>query len=133
MKNASRIMKPRQTTICKDFSQHSSPFTAVHVGSRSHIQPANIIMIVADINYSTIFLIDGKKILVSTNIKKLDERFHTFHNMVRVHRSYMLNTQYLKSIAGNTALLSDNKSCQISRRKMQNLLDTMPKNIRIEA
>ena len=78
-------------------------------------------MVCADINYSCIHLNNGKRITVSINIQKLEERFLPFLNMVRVHRSYMINTRYLQHLEGSCAKLTNNLECTISRRKMSNL------------
>ncbi|MGL4629981.1 MAG: LytTR family transcriptional regulator DNA-binding domain-containing protein [Leadbetterella sp.] len=117
-------MKTRQTFITKNHEIESSPFVDIHVGSRQYVRPAEIILIVAEISYSIIYLVNGKKILVSTNIKKLDERLHTFRDMIRVHRSYLINTQHLLGIEGNHALLKNNLGCTISRRKHKDLNDS---------
>jgi DNA-binding LytR/AlgR family response regulator len=108
-----------------DLTSTASPFQTVHVGSRMSIEPADIIMISADISYSYIHLSSGKRIIVSTNIQKLEERFLPFVNMVRVHRSYMINTQFLKHIDGVNAILVNDIQCIISRRKRVDLFNAM--------
>jgi two-component system LytT family response regulator len=108
-----------------DFETSTSPFSAVHVGSRMSLEPADIIMISADISYSYIHLSNGKRIIVSTNIQKLEERFLPFMNMVRVHRSFMINTQYLQYVDGVNAILINDMQCIISRRKRNDLFNAM--------
>jgi two-component system, LytTR family, response regulator len=117
-------MRTIRKKIVKDYSLiQQSPFTEVHVGSRTHIQPSDIVLVSADISYSYIHLSDGSRIIVSTNIQKLEERFLAFQNMVRVHRSYMINTDYFLNIQGNKVLLTNDIECTVSRRKRENLLD----------
>lgn len=111
-----------------DFDSTVSPFQMVHVGSRMSIEPADIIMISADISYSYIHLSNGKRIIVSTNIQKLEERFLPFINMVRVHRSFMINTQFLKHIDGVNAFLVNDIQCIISRRKRNDLFKAIQVN-----
>ncbi|MCA0364240.1 MAG: LytTR family transcriptional regulator DNA-binding domain-containing protein [Bacteroidetes bacterium] len=62
---------------------------SIHVGSRTYLSPDEIEFIKADFSYSHIFLKNGRRILVSTNLQKLQERFG--ENMVRVHRSFLIN------------------------------------------
>lgn len=45
------------------------------------------------------------KYIVYTTLKALENRLSQFSNFVRVHRSYLLNTQHIESIEDNTANL----------------------------
>lgn len=121
-------MKTIRKKIEKDLSIDWCPFTEVHVGSRLEICPTEIIMISAEVSYSFIHLKNGKKIIVSTNIQKLEERFLPFRNMVRVHRSFMINTQFLKYVNGVNAHLTNDMQCVISRRKRNDLFNAIQIN-----
>jgi DNA-binding LytR/AlgR family response regulator len=46
-----------------------------------------------------------QKYIVYTTLKGLENRLSQFSNFVRVHRSYLLNTQHIESIEDNTANL----------------------------
>ena len=46
------------------------------------------------------------KYIVYTTLKALETRLGSFPNFMRVHRSYLLNTQHIESIEDNTANLS---------------------------
>jgi DNA-binding LytR/AlgR family response regulator len=46
-----------------------------------------------------------QKYIVYTTLKALENRLAQFPNFVRVHRSYLLNTQHIESIEDNTANL----------------------------
>ena len=46
-----------------------------------------------------------QKYIVYTTLKALEARLAVFPNFVRVHRSYLLNTQHIESIEDNTANL----------------------------
>jgi two-component system, LytTR family, response regulator len=121
-------MKTSRKKICKTFEYHPIPICSVHVGSRLEFYPSDIVMIEAEISYSYLYLSSGKKIIVSTNIQKLEERFLPFRNMVRVHRSTMINTQFLKSVNGAYACLDNNLRCVISRRKRIDLFNAIQIN-----
>ena len=45
------------------------------------------------------------KYIVYTTLKALENRLSTFPNFIRVHRSYLLNTQQIETIEDNTANL----------------------------
>ncbi|MCF8324997.1 MAG: LytTR family transcriptional regulator [Leadbetterella sp.] len=118
-------MKTTRKKLTKDFTESISTFTSVHVGSRLEFFPTEIVMIEADVSYSFLYLKNGQRIIVSTNIQKLEERFLPFMNMVRVHRSYMINTEFLKQIDGVNAILVNDIQCIISRRKRIDLFNAM--------
>ena len=48
---------------------------------------------------------DKHKYIVYTTLKALENRLGPFPNFIRVHRSYLLNTQHIESIEDNTATL----------------------------
>ena len=48
---------------------------------------------------------DKHKYIVYTTLKALETRLSPYTNFVRVHRSYLLNTQHIESIEDNTANL----------------------------
>jgi DNA-binding LytR/AlgR family response regulator len=48
---------------------------------------------------------DKHKYIVYTTLKALESRLAPYINFVRVHRSYLLNTQHIESIEDNTANL----------------------------
>ncbi len=96
----------------------------IHVGSRTHIQPETVVMIQADINYSLIYLLDGNKVIVSTCLKKLENRFAPIDSFARVHKSFIVNLDYLKSYEEGQFLLENDLKCVVSRRKFKRLKDS---------
>lgn len=95
----------------------------IHVGSRTHIQSDRIVMIQADINYSLIYLLDGNKVVVSTCLKKLESRFSTISSFARVHKSFLVNLDYIKEHQKGRFLLENDLSCEVSRRKYKKLVE----------
>jgi DNA-binding LytR/AlgR family response regulator len=95
----------------------------IHVGSRTHVPPETIVMIQAEINYSMIFLADGSKVIVSTCLKKLEDRFAIVQSFARVHKSYLVNLDYFKSYNEGQFLLENDLTCEVSRRKYRQLRD----------
>jgi len=57
----------------------------------------------ADGNYIELYLNAGKlnKLLKRITIKELESIFKPYSNIIRTHRSYLVNTQYVKDITGN--------------------------------
>lgn len=89
----------------------------VHVGSRLRISPAEIISIEANINYSVLELDNGKKIIVSTPLKTMEQRFSSFDFFIRPNRSTIVNLNFLHSIKNDCITLLNGKQHFFSRRR----------------
>ncbi len=92
----------------------------IHVGSRTYLSPDEIEFIKADFSYSHIFLKNGRRILVSTNLQKLQERFG--ENMVRVHRSFLINPLAELTIFEKEFVSKTGNKGLISRRLKKNII-----------
>lgn len=66
----------------------------VNIGGYEKISPTKIVMLKADINYTIIYLEDGKKILSSTTIGILEKRLKDFL-FFRPNRSFVVNLQFM--------------------------------------
>lgn len=75
-------------------------------------------------NYTNFYLKSGKKILVSKTIKYFEELLSD-HNFFRVHRSHLINLDHIEKYVkgeGGYAIMSDESSVLISRRKKEPFL-----------
>jgi len=84
-----------------------------------------IIRIEADGNYSTFFIEDGRKVIVSTAIKDYEESLidKGFH---RVHKSHIININklsYFDKTDSGDVIMSDGSTVPVSFRKRDMLLD----------
>jgi DNA-binding LytR/AlgR family response regulator len=69
----------------------------IHVGSWSRYQPSEIILLLANANYTEVFFTNGKKLTVATTLKKLESRFANCGDFFRTHKSFMVNLNYIKA------------------------------------
>lgn len=81
----------------------------------------------ADGNYTTIFKLDGSKVVVSKKIKEIEAmlKHSTFH---RVHQSYLVNTRYIKEYIrsdGQYLMIENEISIPVSRAKRAEVLDLL--------
>jgi DNA-binding LytR/AlgR family response regulator len=67
----------------------------IHIGGKLRVIPHEIMMLQAEINYTILYFIDGKKSIVATTLKKLESRFEPF-NFFRPHKSFMVNLNCVK-------------------------------------
>ena len=81
---------------------------------------ANIIMFEAHINYTTIHLKNGKKIMVSKTLKSFEELLLN-HHFYRIHRAFLINSQHLQAYDSTLgqARLTNNYTVSTSRRKKE--------------
>jgi len=85
----------------------------------------DIIRIEADSNYSTFFMPDGRKIVVTKAIKEFEESLlkHGFH---RIHKSHIFNINkmsYLDKADGGFVVMVDGSRVPVASRKREMLLE----------
>lgn len=81
----------------------------------------------SDGNYSNIYLSDGRKILSTLTLKKLEEIL-TERNFFRVHKSYIININAIKKISkteNGLILLENNLEVPIARRRREEFFQIM--------
>jgi two-component system LytT family response regulator len=89
------------------------------------VEADEIIHLVSDSNYTTVFLNGGRKILISKTLKSMEEQLKDY-NFCRVHNTYLVNINKVESYIkgdGGTLILKDNFSIPVSRAHKQKLLD----------
>ena len=125
----------QNTTPCMDTSFKNSQLESFKIeqtvsikndGVLLFIPTLDIIMIVAESNYSTVFLSDGRKIMTSKTLKHWYDKIGGDH-MVRVHRSYLVNKNHARSLNLNQKLLilSNGMVVSLSRRNCKEKIDSL--------
>ena len=89
----------------------------VHVGSRQYLPPNEILHLESDLNYTQIFLADGKRILSSTPLKIIENRLLPFKNFVRINRQSVINLDLVEKIEDQTLFLPGERKIIFSRRR----------------
>ena len=91
----------------------------IHVGGRKKINPDEIMMLEGNMNYTDLYLLNGKKITVATTLKALEERFIICQNFFRPHKSFIVNLNYLSDyqIDSNEFTMQNHRTVLISRRR----------------
>lgn len=84
----------------------------------------DIVYLDADSNYTIFHLTSLKKIVVSKSIKEFEDLLNP-ELFFRVHKSSIINLKHLREFSrvdGNYAIMMDNSSVAVSRRKLQEFL-----------
>jgi DNA-binding LytR/AlgR family response regulator len=93
------------------------------------IHLSNIILLEAKVNYTLIYLKEGKKIMVAKTLKSLEEILAE-HNFLRIHRAFLINGRHLQGYDKSLGLVSltNNYKVSTSRRKKELFEERMNKN-----
>ena len=73
----------------------------------------------ADGSYTTVFLIDGKKKVISRTLKDFEDSLPK-ELFFRIHKSHLINLKYIKdysNLSGNLVTMTDGSRVELSRRK----------------
>jgi DNA-binding LytR/AlgR family response regulator len=73
--------------------------TNIHIGGRKEVCPDEVVLLIADINYTQIICTDGSKLLVATTLKELERRFCANPDFIRTHKSFVVNLQFISNYA----------------------------------
>ena len=85
---------------------------------------SDIIRCESDINYTTLFLKEKKKLLVAKTLKDFEEMLGD-HHFFRVHNSHLINLVYIKSYhkgKGGYVILADGSEIEVSSRRKDDFL-----------
>lgn len=94
------------------------------------IKTANIIRCESSNNYTTFFLTDGEKIMVSKPIFEYEEILSAY-GFIRCHQSHLVNKKHIRSLVkddGGYLLLEDNTQVPVSRLKKEFVKTELEKN-----
>lgn len=81
-------------------------------------------LLYADVNYTTLTLLDGSRVIISYTLKKFEEMLPE-HEFVRPNRSSLVNIRYIKSVTSRELILKDNSRIKISRRRQNEVIEKL--------
>lgn len=88
------------------------------------VQVKDILRCQANDNFTQFFFVDGSKLLICRTLKYYDEILSDL-DFVRVHKSHLINLQYLKRYKkgkGGQVIMSDGSEIEVSPSKKKDLL-----------
>ena len=96
----------------------------VNIGSRTSLEVNDIVMLVAEINYTSLYLTNGNRILVSYHLGKLHGRLVNYPIFIRPNRNTIINTNHLENI-GLDSLRIQGIEIKMSRRRKEQILNQL--------
>jgi two-component system LytT family response regulator len=97
----------------------------IPIGGWQKVNPSEVLFFSADNNYTFVMFEDGQKALVATTLGVLERRFIATNAFCRVHRSFLVNLQYIETIEENKVVLKNKTSILVSRRKKEVLKERL--------
>lgn len=91
------------------------------------IEIANIIRCESDNNYTTIYIKEKKKILVSKTLKDFEDLLFNY-SFFRIHNSHLINLSYIKSYnkgKGGSVILTDGTEVEVSSRRRDDFINRL--------
>lgn len=92
--------------------------------ARKALNLSDIIMLQADVNYTTFYLRNGKRYVTSRSLKLYEILLET-SGFIRIHKAFLINRLHLQEYDSEQdfVLMSNNLIAPISRRKRINLIN----------
>ncbi|RFS15363.1 LytTR family transcriptional regulator DNA-binding domain-containing protein [Emticicia sp. C21] len=100
---------------------NTAPSNRVHIAGELYVQPVNVIKLVASINYTTIYLVDGKQYMVALTISRVLQVLLPHGQFIRTHRRNVINLAYVLQQTSNGLLLKNNETIDWSRRRRKEI------------
>lgn len=111
-------------------SNNGSKYAGTHQSISVHCVKSTILLSPPDIaclegegNYTYIYTYSGKKYLVPKTIKNLHTHLNNSDDFLRVHKSYLINTNHIVNYADEerTIKMAGGKEVLVSRRKSKEI------------
>ena len=95
-------------------------------GKLVFLEPKEIIYVASDGNYSTLFLAENKKMVVTKKLKEIDELLPSDY-FFRIHNSYIINLNKIKEFlkSDGYVILENNVKIPVSRQKKSAFLEKL--------
>ena len=126
--NAKNLTVDRLEKILLNFNaeSHSKKITINTDGKLVFLNSDEILFAESDGNYSTIFLKDGQKILLTKKLKEVNALLPE-SSFFRIHNSYIINLNKIKEFlkTDGYVVLESNHKIPVSRQKKSDFLDML--------
>ena len=127
MKNAEQNPKQKTEILSQNISRvqlQNDKITISTIDGVEFYEIKSIIRIESSSNYSKVFFIDGKNILVTKLLKEFEEILSSYR-FFRMHNSHLVNLNYIKKYIrgdGGQVILENDEVIDVSRRKKEEFL-----------
>ncbi len=123
-KCAKQVTTEREKMASQEGPSDSSKIVLKTADSFFLVSPKDVLFCESDAGYTTFYLKDKRKILVSKNLKSIEESLPQSH-LIRVHKSFLVNPTYITAFhKGKTTYIElvDGSKVPVAIRKRDELL-----------
>lgn len=100
--------------------------TQITIGGRKTVNPQELISLKGEVNYTTVYFLDGKrKEVVATTLKKIQTQLEPFPNFYRITKSTIINLDCICGIKNNQIFLTNGEIIIPSRRRGKIFFETI--------
>ena len=120
------LIRQRLATLQKNLEEHKIKKIIIPLSEGSlFVEIKDILYLKAEGSYANIFFKDGNKVIVSKNLKDYEDQLTLEEGFFRTHRSFLVNTDYIKQISsdGSEATMINEAIINISRERKQELIN----------
>ena len=120
------LIRQRLATLQKNLEEHKIKKIIIPLSEGSlFVELKDILYLKAEGSYANIFFKDGNKVIVSKNLKDYEDQLTLEEGFFRTHRSFLVNTYYIKQISsdGSEATMINEAIINISRERKQELIN----------
>ena len=105
---------------------HHKKITINTDGKLVFLEPKDIFYVESDGNYSTLYLSENKKIVVTKKLKEINELLPKDH-FFRIHNSYIINLHKIKEFlkSDGYVILESGAKVPVSRQRKSEFLDKL--------
>ena len=105
---------------------HNKKITINTDGKLVFLEPKDIFYAESDGNYTTLYLSDNKKIVVTKKLKEINELLPTDH-FFRIHNSFIINLNKIKEFlkSDGYVILENNAKIPVSRQRKSEFLEKL--------
>ncbi|MCX6204743.1 MAG: LytTR family DNA-binding domain-containing protein [Bacteroidetes bacterium] len=118
------LIKERLATLEKNLEEYKIKKIVIPLSEGSlFVELKDILYLKAEGSYANILFKDGNKVIVSKNLKDYEDQLTMEEGFFRTHRSFLVNTDYIKQISsdGSEATMINDAVINISRERKQEL------------
>ena len=103
-----------------------SKIVLTSLGEIHFFDPSDIVYCHANGNYTQFFLADGKKVMISKTLKEAEGALDP-DIFLRIHKSYIINLQYIKRFhtRDHLLILRDGTELPVSQRRKAQVIRTL--------
>lgn len=109
----------------KDLDEHRIVLNTIN--SIYVVKVREIVRCMADKNYTEVYLVNGKQLILSKTLKDFEEMLSEY-GFFRTHQSHMVNVRFIESYEkglGGTVIMTDGSKVPVSSRRKETFLKLM--------